>query len=309
MEIYEYNAYIPKVDENGVITGYDQQTMTVNIPYTAVVKTLAVSDYDAIAEDYEELPIIGGEVLKHTVGEPTTYPTTTAGLKDVNLPDGDYMGVAFGDGFITQSLEIEESTSSGYSNTNAVNVKAGAGPGSVTVGVTAGYENGFGTIKTTTEGKSFTGTIVNMPMEASGYGYNYSWKIMQYTYEGKQTFPVVSYIVADVTQPAPLPSNLEMDVENTTDTSVTLTWDATEKSVAGYQVYRHYNFPEGSGDYPIGDIVSADQFVSTTQKDGKTVYNYSFTDENLNPYTEYEYKIQAISGIAPYESVLSNIPM
>lgn len=75
---------------------------------------------------------------------------------------------------------------------------------------------------------------------------------MEYTYDGIQNFPVVTYLVDDVTSPPKLPDNFEMDTQNTTDTSITLKWDSTDLSIAGFQIYRHYNFPDGSGDYPLG---------------------------------------------------------
>lgn len=44
---------------------------------------------------------------------------------------------------------------------------------------------------------------------------------MEYTYDGIQNFPVVTYLVDDVTSPPKLPDNFEMDTQNTTDTSIT----------------------------------------------------------------------------------------
>ncbi|WP_283610665.1 InlB B-repeat-containing protein [Faecalispora anaeroviscerum] len=296
MDVYVYDAYVPKNDGSG---GYDKQTMTVNLPYNAVVKTLPLSDYDEIAADYsEELPQIGGTILTHTVGDPGSYPKSTAGLKNVNMPSGDYMGVAYGEGgYIKQSIEIDSEHSKGTTQTNSISVKAGGGVGDVKVGITSGYEAGAGKVTTSLDGKSFSGTVVNMPAEAQGYGYNYNWKIIQYTYEGKQNFPVVTYLVNDVASPPKLPSNFDLDVEKTTDTSVTLTWDSQDLSIAGFQIYRHYDFPDGSGDYPVGAIIPADGHTTS----------YSFTDENLAPYTQYQYRIQAISASAPFQSVLGDV--
>ena len=293
MDVYVYNAYVPNGDGT-----YNEQTMTVNLPYNAVIKTLALSDYDAVAADYDALPQIGGTILTHMLGDPASYPKSTAGLTNVNLPAGDFASVGYGEGgYIKQSLELNSETSQGTSQSNAISVKMGAGVGDITVGVTTGYEAGAGTVTTSLDGKSFSGTIVSMPNQAKGYGYGYSWKIMEYTYDGIQNFPVVTYMVDDVTSPPKLPDNFEMNSQTTTDTSITLDWDSTDLSIAGFQIYRHYNFPDGSGDYPLGDVIPANGSQTS----------YSFMDKNLNPYTEYEYRIQAIGGSTPNESVLSDV--
>ena len=52
-----------------------------------------------------------------------------------------------------------------------------------------------------------------MPAEAKPYGYNMNWKIFCYKYKGADMeFPVVSYLVTDVQQPASLPENFDLDI-------------------------------------------------------------------------------------------------
>lgn len=82
-----------------------------------------------------------------------------------------------------------------------------------------------------------------MPAEAKPYGYNMNWKIFCYKYKGADMeFPVVSYLVTDVQQPASLPEDFEQNVAETTADSVTLTW-TYDKFVSGFQLYRYYEFP------------------------------------------------------------------
>lgn len=103
MDVYVYDAYVPNGDGT-----YNEQTMTVNLPYNAVIKTLTLSDYDAVAADYDALPQIGGTILTHTLGDPASYPKSTAGLTNVNLPAGDFASVGYGEGgYIKQSLEMD----------------------------------------------------------------------------------------------------------------------------------------------------------------------------------------------------------
>lgn len=290
IDIYEYTLYTPG-DSPGE---WESQIMNVSIPYSATVRTLTLDYYDRIARYYDELPIIGGTVLKHTPGDPGTYPSSTAGYTDVNEPDGSYIGVDFGSSYISQTLELTEESSVGVSQTNSISTKVGGGAGGVTAGVTAGWEGGSGSVETSLDGKFFSSTIVNMPEEARDYGYNYSVKMFQYTHNGTQNFPVVNYTVKDVNAPGELPGRVEID---TTSDSVTLSWEAGDREgLAGYQVYRHYVFPDGEGDYLVGDMVTAGT-------DGRFV----FTDTDLAPYTEYAYRIQSVSMTAPYNSVKSDV--
>ena len=84
---------------------------------------------------------------------------------------------------------------------------------------------------TTTEGSSFTATVQNMPKEAEEYGYGMSWKL--FSHEGSYvnsagntvSFPVVDYLVTDVTQPPSLVTDLRQDYKNSSDTSIMLEWN------------------------------------------------------------------------------------
>lgn len=304
MDVFVYDAYIPVMRSDGSVV-WEKQTMNVNIPYTASVKTLTREDYDAIAEDYDMLPAIGGEVLSHTPGDPATYPVSTAGYKDVNIYSGDFAEVGYGSsGYITQSLDISTETSEGTSQSNAVSFKAGGGGGGLVVGVSAGWEGGAGTVTTSLSGNTFSGTIRGMPEDAQEYDYSYKWKVFQYTYKGEQNFPVVNYLLTDIKRPPKLPADFEMDGEGTTKNTVKLTWSKSDPNAVAFQLYRHYDFPDGSGDYPVSGIIASDSSEFFNEKTGK----YEFTDTgNLSPYTQYDYRIQVIGSAYPYYSVLSDI--
>lgn len=284
MEIYEYTSYIP--DGTGK---YTEVTSTVSIPHEASIGLIDLSDYENIAEDYSVLPSISGSVLTHTIGDPSSYPSApSAGSKAYNGDPAkvDFTAAGGGSG-ITQEISFSTSDSKNYTNTTSIETKAGAGAGGVTAGVVAGSESSAGKVSVNTAGGSFSGSLQNMPIEAKPYGYGMNWRIFCYNYRsGNQAFPVVTYAVTEPQAPSPLPEDFEQDVAATTDDSITLTW-TYDKIVSGFQLYRYYNFPDGSGRKELAFV----PFTDGERHDDGT-YTFSYTDKNLSPYTEYEYQIQ-----------------
>lgn len=284
MEIYEYTSYIS--DGTGK---YTKVTSTVSIPHEASIGLIDLSDYENIAEDYSVLPSISGSVLTHTIGDPSSYPSAPSA--DSKAYNGDPAKVDFtaagGGSGITQEISFSTSDSKNYTNTTSIETKAGAGAGGVTAGVVAGSDSSAGKVSVNTAGGSFSGSLQNMPIEAKPYGYGMNWKIFCYNYRsGNQAFPVVTYAVTGHSAPSPLPEDFEQDVAATTNDSVTLTW-TYDKIVSGFQLYRYYNFPDGSGRKELAFV----PFTDGERHDDGT-YTFSYTDKNLSPYTEYEYQIQ-----------------
>jgi hypothetical protein len=304
METYVYESLVPIIDEvTGEVTGYDTQYMSVNIPHTAAVKVLPLETYERIAADYSELPQVSGVILTHTVGDPSTYPSSTAGFKNAISYNGDWSGVNYGVGSITQEITMTSEVEKSYTNTNTVEAKIGAGPGNMVFGVSAGYEHGSSQVTVTTSGSSFTGQLFNMPTEAEQYHYNYSWKIFSYEYSGSgNSFPVVSYLVTDVTAPPKLPTDFQQDTVGTTDEKITLTWSYSG-AAAGFQIYRYYVFPDGSGSYELAFIPASSAIGADTS--GTRYYQYE--DTGLYPYTEYDYQIQVVGASQPTDSILSPV--
>ena len=300
MEIYEYTSYVP--DGKG---GYDKVITAVNIPHEASVRLLSLDDYEAIAEDYSVLPAISGSVLTHTLGDPASYPsnTTSSGPKIAEYT-GDPASVGFtaagGGSTITQEIAMSEEKSNAYIGFASIDTKLGAGAGGVKVGVVAGFEGGGGTVKISTSGSSFSGQLQDMPIEAQNYGYAMNWRIFCYQYkQGKVSFPVVSYAVTEVKRPAPLPTDFQQNIAETTDEAITLTW-TYDKPVSGFQLYRYYDFPDGSGSYRLKYVP-----FSTGTKNADGTYTFSYTDKGLSPYTEYLYQIQTESSYDPKVSIYS----
>ena len=301
MEVYEYQSFVP--DGKG---GYEEVTTTVNVPHEASVRLLGLDDYEAIASDYSILPQISDAVLTHTVGDPASYPSSITPYRSTKIAmyEGDPAKVGFtsagGGSAISQEISMSTEKSNAYTGTTSIEAKAGAGAGGVKVGVVAGFEGGGGTVTVSTSGSSFSGELQDMPAEAKAYGYDMNWRIFCYKYaDSNMSFPVVSYIVSDVAQPYSLPEDFRQNVAETTEDSVTLEW-TYDKMVSGFQIYRYYEFPDGSGSYRLEYVP-----FSKGKSNGDGTYSFSYTDKNLNPYTEYSYQIQTESAFKPKVSIYS----
>ena len=299
--VYEYTVFSPNGDGT-----YSENVMALNFPKTASIVTMDLERYETIAADFEELPSIAGNVVTHTVGEPATYPASPEGFRKAIVYDGDYMAVGYTDlgGGMTQSQSIDmtEEESHSFSGEAELEMSAGGGMGGIIVGCKGSISGGGGYVMTSTSGSSFTATMQNMPAEAEEYGYYMAWKLFAYEYAyddngTEKTFPVVSYLVTDVEQPPLLPEDLELDSQQTREDAIALTW-SYDRLIAGFQLYQHYDFPDGAGTYELA-YVPFSQGVKGA--DGK--YHFTYLDENLAPYTDYTYQIQAVRSSVPNNSI------
>lgn len=302
LEIYEYTAYT--LNEQGK---YVEQKMTVNMPHTAAVQLLSLDAYENIAKDYEVLPQISGTVLTHKLGEPSSYPSNTNGYLKALSYNGDWSKVGYsstgGGASIGQEISMSNENSTSYNISAKLETKVGAGAGGFKVGVTFGAEVGGGWVTTSTSGNSFSGEMQNMPIEAEEFGYGHSWKIFSYLYnDGKVSFPIVNYLVTDVVSPASLPLDFEQNVEKTSDKDIAFDW-SYDKMVAGFQIYRYYEFPDGTGSYELKFVPMTDGVYNA--QDG--LYHFEFIDKNLSPYTEYKYQVQTVRSSVPNNSITSEV--
>jgi len=299
MEVFDYTLYTPITDSNNQVTGYEEQTMTVNIPHTAAVSVLSLDKYESIAADYPELPRISGTVLTHEIGDPATYPTSANGYRDAEVYNGNWAAVGYGNGYISQEIAMGTGTTKSYSQTNSFSFKMGGGAGFVKAGVTVGTEWGRGSATTTTEGSTFSATIVNMPAGAEDFGYYYAWKLFTYNYsDGRTSFPVVNFLVTDVTTPPTVPTDFDWDTETTTDTSIDLTWSYSGNASA-FAIYREYNFSGSTGMVKIAEVAASDS-EDYNEETNSRIYRY--TVDGLSAYQEYKFQIQVIGTSQPTTS-------
>lgn len=310
IETYVYEQTYPVTDKDGNFLRTETQSMTVNIPHEASVKNLPLETYERIAADYEELPKISGTVINHTLGMPSTYPSSAKGYGSSGvsgLPtmvsSGDPAKVGYGASSQTKEIAMTSSTENSFNYELDISTKIGAGGGGLMVGITAGYAHGAGTVSISTEGSSYSGTIYALPAEAEAYGYDFNWRLFTYPYKnGNQVFPVVTYIVTDVTQPPMVPDNFNQLVEGTSQGEIALTWQHSGNP-AGFTIYRFYRAAGSAGFYEVAYIPSGNMdYVIDTDGNTRT---YRFIDTGLTPDTEYQYRIQTVGNSQPGLSVQS----
>ena len=298
IETYVYEAQIP----NG--SGYDTQTMTVNIPYEPSIQTLSLEKYNTIYHTYKDILPDVSHALTHTVGEPGSYASGIGSLPGDRQQTLVYKGnggnpFTIGQGSQntqTQSISMTSEEENSFNYELEVETKAGAGMGGVKVGVTAGYSHGAGSVHITTAGSSYTATMNGLPSQAEQYGYSFNWKLVGFLYQGK--YPVVTYLVTSVKQPPLLPENFGANEEETTTDRIALEWDYSG-SAAGFVLYRYFQSPSASGYYKIGTVEAGE---GTATGSGR---HYTYTDTGLSPNTEYKYRIQTIGTAQPNTSIPS----
>lgn len=294
VETYVYTAHIP---------GSEDQTLNVNIPYEPSVEVISLEKYNRVYEQYSDvLPEIDGTVLTHTVGIPSTYPSSESqlpsGKQSILTYPGNAMSIGYGSGATSQSIEMTSESEKSFNWEIEISFKAGAGGGLVT-GASVGTTHGAGTVSVTTSGSAYSAEMQALPSIAEEYGYGFNWRMTSFLYEGK--YPVVTYLVTSVRQPPMLPQNFAANDELTTSDTLALEWDYAGAAV-GFNLYRYYTTTAGS-DYYLIDTVSLNEFASSNE-DGS--YHFIYKDENLSPGTEYRYKIQTIGSGQPNLSAQSD---
>lgn len=303
MEVYEYEATMLDSETGEFVT----QVMSVNVPHVAAVTVMPVEKYNMIAKNFDILQPIDKTILSHTLGDPSSYPSSADVYNDVVVYDGDWSAVGYtsteGGTSIKQEIEMSSEWENSFELSVGMDYKSGAGLGGVVTGFTVGGEIGAGYVMVSTEGSTFSGSLQSMPSEAEEFGYYHVWKVFYYKYSnGDVEFPVVSYLVTDVSAPALLPDDFEQDIEKTTDRQIALRW-SYDKVVSGFQIYRYYEFPEGSGSYELPFVSMKDGvYDSSTGK-----WNFEFIDTGLSPYSDYSYQIQTVRSYVPVRSIKSEV--
>lgn len=299
-ENYVYNIYTP--NENG---GYDVTQDIISNTYTPCYQVLTLDYYESIQGDYPELPAISGVAITSTPGDPASYPSSTSGYNVITEWKDYPAGISFGNGAITQEITVTEEESNSFTFGAQVDFKIGGGVSvedpvtTFEVEKTGGLQTslnlygGFSTVDIT--GTTYSGTVTNMPLEFQDYGYYYSWKLFAYNYkfDDGTSIPVVSYVVNDVSEPPTLPTDFQQDFQRTTADSNVLTW-TTDQQVQYFNLFKYYDFPEGGGLKELARIEPGDSNHYRIRYDdnGKAYKEFFYVDENLTPYTDYQYAIQ-----------------
>ncbi len=300
-EIYEYNVRV--LDNSGKrvnLKGYAY------LSGTPQISQMSLKEYNRNAHAYEDLPALD-HVVTHKIGDPSTYPQDTAGLKNPYFSEGDYASVGYteaaaGSGS-KREIKILSERENVHEQSEKVTEELGLGVNLFGIKIGGSHsqstEDSSAKIKISTEGAMFTGTLQDMPMDAKNYGYSMNWKLLTYTgVVEDQSFPIITYLVKDVKRPPMAPLEPEQDHTATTDSSVGLKWHYPTNG-AEFDVFRIY---DSSGE-EIRKKISV--IPESSADDGE--YEYKIVDTNLNPDTEYKYRIQAKGSASPGYSMPSVI--
>ena len=293
IETYIYEATMP----DGTT-----QMMTVNLPYQPTVRTISAADYAEVQKVYSDILPDVTKMLTHTIGDPASYAPSVSALPDGRTQtlvyDGSFVTVGQGSQNTTsQSISMTEETENSFSYDLDIETKAGVGVGGVTVGITAGYSHGAGSVHITTAGSTYSGELNGLPTQAQRYGYSFDWKLVGCLYQGR--YPFVTYLVNNVIAPPLLPENFGTNEDETTTDQIALEWDYPGNA-AGFVIYRYLQSPSDSGYYKIGTVAGGD-YISA--EDG--VKHYQFIDKGLSANMGYQYRIQTIGLSQPNESIPS----
>ncbi len=314
-ENYVYTIHTP----NGN-SGYTTTTEIISRTFTPCYQVLDLDYYESIQGNYDSLPVIRGEAITSTPGNPASYPASAGGY-DVIAQWNDYpAGVSFGYGSITQEITVTKEESVRYTMGSSVDYRYGGGLNvqsdlaQAQAKINGGFQfsinpaGGWADIDLT--GTVFSGTVTNMPEEFRDYGYYYSWKLFAYNYkfDDGTSIPVVSYIVGDVSEPPKLPKDFGQDFDRTTDEKNVLTWTYSG-AFSKFYIYKHFDFPVGGGLQLLETIdASTASYTVKYDENGKIYKEYYYEDTNLTPYTEYKYAIQVENlGSIPPLSAPSNL--
>ena len=296
-ECYEYEMYFEDRSE--------PETRIVCIPQQACISQLTLDEYLEIAKSQPDLPQLTRDVVDHTVGMPDTYPRISARFSDSVETDLSYNKVPYKGNGNSQSITITNSSQHIESSSFSAIAKAGAGAGGVVVGASEGVGHEWEKNTEQSDSVTYGGTINAMPKEAEERGYGMSWKIFAYKQSytdmngDKVEFPVVDYLVSDVTQPPLLPQDFRQDFINSSKNSIKLDWEYAEpNSIQAFKIFRVSSVNgQDNSEKLIGTI---DAQTGVLNENG--TYSYTLTDygqyqdvNGLLPGMEYTYYIQSVN--------------
>lgn len=315
MECFIYEVTCVDVDEEGNILGTNTADMVFAIPHQPAVRTMSIDDYEDVQKSFPtQLPKIRDNVIKSHPGDPASYPTSTQGLNDASVFAGDWAGVGFGNGSITQSISQSTTETVGGSKGGFFQGALGVGSSFLKLGGYFSISLSASWGETTINGSSFSGQVANMPHSAKDYGYYFAWKLLKHTFkaENGDNIPVITYLVTDVTTPPQLPLNFSQNHDLTTENNLGLQWETSQAGISHFELYRKYDFPIGGGNLKIASVSGGNYALKRdahgaviTDERNRPIRVYTYVDHNLQAYGEYEYRIQTKRTNVPPDSIYS----
>lgn len=267
-----------------------KSTMDITVADAPTYKTIPLSEYNAAAAQRGD-PEIGSDIIASTAGQPSTYRSTTTGLKNAVTTskgtNGGWFATESGESSKSQSVAFETSQTTTKELTFNIDAKGGGGLGGFKFGLSGGSSSGSSANSISTEGIERSGTVHDLPSGTTGYSFQWQfvgWETTLSTGGLSYNVPVLSYLVANVKQPPSKPQNLE--AKEVTTNSVTLEWESGFTTAAQYQVYRYMPNNTTGTKYALLGTVSG----LAADKDGK----YMLTDTKVQPSTQYQYVLESV---------------
>ena len=267
-----------------------KSTMDITVADAPTYKTIPLSEYNAAAAQRGD-PEIGSDIIASTAGQPSTYRSTTTGLKNAVTTskgtNGGWFATESGESSKSQSVAFETSQTTTKELTFNIDAKGGGGLGGFKFGLSGGSSSGSSASSISTEGIERSGTVHDLPTGTTGYSFQWQfvgWETTLTTGGLSYNVPVLSYLVQNVKQPPSKPQNLE--AKEVTTNSVTLEWESGFTTAAQYQVYRYMPNNTSGTKYALLGTVSG----LAADEDGK----YTLTDTEVQPSTQYQYVLKSV---------------
>ena len=262
------------------------QKMTIEEPLTPSTVVVPVDTYDAMAETYQGLEPIGGNLLNSVPGEPSTYTRTFQGEGYTRIGDVQRLANsgANSSSNVTVSREANVTNEDSVSFAVEEDLKVGGGVGlfgtGSTTGITQSFSVSVGYVHSKMNGVSYAGTVDNLPAGVTGYGFNWQFGARE-TKLNDETVVVIGYQTSEVKEPPKMPKNLAITEIGSRD--MVLEWDAA----ANVAVYELMLITNNGMELPQASIPS-------TQADENGIIRYKVS--NLTPNMQYSYTVTAIDA-------------
>ncbi|OHD11563.1 MAG: hypothetical protein A2086_09150 [Spirochaetes bacterium GWD1_27_9] len=190
-----YDVYYYKVLESPVANEINKN-IHISIPRKAGTYSVERNFYNANnGENFD----IDSNVLKHTIGNILSYPTSAEKTAILTANTGNEYGpraVGIGSGSVTIGINTSTGYSESKSVSTSISIENENKVGGFTVGFSAGFSYGNNYSISTEEGTSFSGTVGDIPTANYKSDMLYSYGLFEYPFEYQgQKFMVVNFWV------------------------------------------------------------------------------------------------------------------
>jgi len=269
-DIYYYNVYN---------SGNKSESISMNIPYAPVIKIMSLVDYNQAVSvnKLTNVATVSADVLKHTAGNPRTYPGDNINLSNATgkktIKGSKFIDMGSDNSLWRQSIAAGSLSDPSFDTSFMENVSFKASAGGIYVGMDG--KSGYNSTVTTSILPStvFNGSVPNLPQ--GNENYKFSWNLAAYNYDlpvgnSTQRCTVLAYLVNPIAgTPPAVPDNFR--VVSSSASSATFEWDKVTNAT-GYKISRSLS---KDGPYTkVGELTGVDStnFMDTDLIKNTTYY-------------------------------------